>query len=789
MKAASGLLSAVSAIVLTATPVVGGAIAIELLQTTSAHAAVVNAISVSGNVRVSEQSIADFVGYEPGRDYSAADVNDAVKALFRTGLFANASVVTRGGTLVVAVEELATVNQVLFQGNRKIKDDRLDQVVELAPRGKFDQATLDADVLAVDEAYARIGRADVTVTASVVDLGENRVNVVFQIDEGDRTRIAQINFTGNTAFSDRRLRSVISTKQSNFMSWLTRNDVYDDQRLAADEEQLRRFHFNRGYADFRILSSSVDTDPATGELIINFEIDEGERYAFGMIDIDNTVTGVDQEALARTIETRPGRVYSASEVEDTLIAMSEQLAANGFPFAEVTPVGNRNFETGTIDITYIVDQGQRAFVERIEIVGNTRTRDYVIRREFDISEGDAFNQFLVRRAQRRLEELRFFERVAVTTQPGSSPDRVVLVVQVQERSTGEFGVGVGYSTGGQSQGVNVTGSITERNFLGRGQAIKVAVGGTTDSRTYNVSFTEPYFLGYRVSATVDVFQERRNYSGVSGGYDKTSTGGAVTFGLPLNDNLRATVGYSYVQDEYIGTGACALSTGTDGPADTCILPEFIEDRIDAGGVRAKSAVSYGLIYNTIDDPVDPTEGVYARFNQEVAGLGGDAQFVRTTVDASYYHTVNEEAEVVALLRGGAGNITGLGQMVMGFDQFELGANRIRGFEYNGIGPTDASGNFIGGKTYINATAELQFAMPAFPRDLGVKGAVFADAATLFDTDVAGAINTSMEWRASAGVSLIWQSPVAPLRFDYAWPVVKEPHDKVQNFSFSVSTAF
>lgn len=784
MKAAPRFLSAVSAAALAIAPAVGGAAAVSVLTTASAQAAVVTSISVRGNQRVSEQTIADFVGYRSGRNYSGSDINDAVRALFRSGLFANAAVVTSGSTLVVTVEEYATVNQVLFQGNRRLDDDRLRNIVELTPRSRFEQAILDADVEAIVEAYSRTGRSDVTVNASVVDLGENRVNVIFQILEGDRTKIARINFTGNNAFGDRRLQAVISTKASNPLSWLTRNDVYDDQRLAADEEALRRFYFNRGYADFRIISSSAEVDPSTGNIVINIEVDEGDRYTFGNIEIDSTVTGADTNALARTISTRSGSVYSAREVEDTLIAMSERLAGAGFPFAEVTPVGNRNFDNRTIDVTYIVDQGQRAFIERIEIVGNTRTRDYVIRREFDVSEGDAFNQVLIRRAQRRLEALDFFSTVRISTRPGSSPDRVIVVVQVEDKSTGEFGAGVGYATGGENEGVNLEGSISERNFLGRGQAIRIGIGGSTSSRTYNLSFTEPYFLGYRVSATFGLYQNRNDL----GDYERTSTGGSVSFGLPLTDDLTANLGYNYQRDVYSADGPDCTDLPGD-PDANCGAPAFVQGRIASGQARIKSSVIYGLVYNTIEDRNDPRDGLFMRVNQEVAGLGGDARFIRTTADASYYMTLAEDAELIGLLRGGAGNVTGLGQSVEGFDQFEMSARRLRGFAFNGIGPRDAAGNFIGGKTYFNATAELQFPLPALPRDLGFKGAVFADAATLFGSDVAGAQNTNLEWRASAGLSVIWQSPFAPLRFDYAWPLVKEPQDDEQRFNFSVSTAF
>jgi outer membrane protein insertion porin family len=781
MRAARKLLNAASIFALSVTPAVGGAVILQAVSVSTADAAVVRSISVSGNQRVADATIADFVGYQSGKNFTGAEVDNAVKALFRTGLFSDVSVNTSGSTLVINVVEYATVNQVLFQGNRKLKDNRLEAVVRLRSRERFDQQALDADVDAIVEAYSRTGRSDVQVNASVVDLGENRVNVIFQIAEGGKTKISQINFVGNNAFGDRRLQGIISIKKTNLLSWFTRTDVYDDQRLAADEEQLRRFYFNRGYADFRVISSSANVDPETGNIAITFEVDEGERYAFGNIDIDSTVSGVDPEELKRSVETRDGKTYSAKDVEDTLIAMSEKLAAKGFPFAEVTPVGNRNFENNTIDVSYIVDQGQRAYVERIEIVGNTTTRDYVIRREFDLSEGDAFNQILIRRAQKRLEALDFFSRVEITTRPGSQPDRVIIVVQVADKPTGEFGIGVGYSTGStdtSDKGVNFEGSISQRNFQGRGQAIRLAVGGGVDSRTYNVSFTEPYFLGYRMSATFRAFRSTNSYD--DDGYDSATNGGSVSFGLPITDNFSANFGYSYSQDEYTITDPALVPTAIN----TAINPPNSNPYI-------RSAINYGFVYNSIDDRNDPHEGVYVSVQQQVAGLGGDAKYIKTTADARYYHTLSEEADIVGFLRAGGGNITGLGEDVRVFDNLRLGPSRIRGFETNGIGPVDSNNNHLGGTSYLNFTAEAQFPLPAVPRDLGFKGAIFADAATLFGSDLADATaaSTDMKFRTSAGISLIWQSPFAPLRIDYAFPISKEDTDEVQQFNFSVSSAF
>lgn len=780
MMPAPKLLSAVTGIALALTPAIGGGIAITFGTVAAAEAAVVRSISVRGNRRIESGTVANLIGYSAGSNYSAADVDEAVKKLFATGLFSDVDVSVSGSTLVVTVSELSIVNQVVFRGNRKQKDSRLKSVVRLQPRGTFDQTTLDADVDAIRDAYSRIGRNDVSVYPEIVDLGEGRVNVVFQIDEGGRTKITQINFIGNNAFSDRRLASVISTKKSNPLSWFTRNDIYDDQRLAADEEALRRFYFNRGFADFRILSSSGDIDPNTGNVIVSIEIDEGERYRFGNVEIDSAVSGVTSGDLSSTVSTRDGKIYSAEDVEDTLISMSERLAANGFPFAEVTPVGNRNFETRTIDVAYVVDQGQRAFIERIEIVGNARTRDYVIRREFDVSEGDAYNQILLRRAQKRLEALDYFERVEITTRPGSAPDRVVIVVNAVDKSTGEFGIGAGYTTASTSSsaGVSVEASVVERNFLGRGQTVRVSAGGGVDSRTYDISFTEPYFLGYRLSATVAAFKRTQSFSG----YDISSQGGSIAFGLPITENLASQVGYRFEQDTYSD-----LTCGAGGITPTAICADTM------GGTNTswtKSAVFYGLVYNDIDDAKDPHEGLYLKFQQEVAGLGGDARHIASIFDGRYYRTLSDNADIVGLLKFGGGNITGIGQSVRTVDHFQLGPSRLRGFAPNGIGPAEASGARIGGKSYLHATAEAQFPLPAIPRDFGLKASVFADAATLFGHDAPSAVaSTSMAWRASAGVGLIWHSPFAPLRFDYAFPINQQPTDKIQKFNFSVSTAF
>ena len=784
MKAASGFLSAASAVALSAAMVAPGAVALQFAVVSVAQAAVASSIEVRGNQRVDAETVRNYLTIKTGQNYSAGDIDESVKRLFATGLFSDVSINQSGGTLVVQVSEYQVVNQVLFQGNKKLKDAPLAAAVQLKPRGTYSPDALEADAEAVRAAYRRIGRDDATVTTQIVDLGENRVNVVFNIAEGGRTKIATLNFVGNEAFSDRRLSDVIATKRSTILSFITRDDVYDEDRLRADEELLRRHYYNRGYADFQVLSAIGELDEGTNEYTVTITVEEGERYTFGDISVDSTLADVSGESLLPLVETRSGEVYSAEDVEDSIIAITENVAGLGYAFAQVTPRGDRNFENRTISVVYTLDQGAKTYVERIEIRGNTRTRDYVIRREFDVSEGDAFNQVLIQRAKKRLEKLDFFERVEVSTVPGSEPDQVVLVVDVVDKSTGEFSIGAGYATGGENAGPSVEGSITERNFLGRGQFIKVSAGGGENSRNYMFSFTEPYFLGRRIAAGFDIFRNTREYDD----YNSETTGATVRFGLPITETLSTQLAYNISQEEYEFDEDCVEGN------DFCDLsPAIVEGVKDSPWL--KSSVSAGVVFNTIDDMKNPHSGLFATAAVEVAGLGGDAQFVKFTTRSTYYQTLSDELDIVGLVSGSAGHIQGFGNDGLRvFDHFRGNDRMIRGFESNGFGPFDAdTGDQLGGTTYFSASAEAQFPIPVIQESFGLRGAVFADAATLFGSDIdsstADVAGTDAKWRASVGAGLIWASPFGPLRVDYAVPVVKEDEDEVQEFNFGISTRF
>ncbi len=759
--------------------VTGGSVA-TLVSASSAEAAVVRSIQVRGADRVSADTVRANISIKPGQNFSNADIDESVRRLYATGYFSDVRISVSGGALVVVVNENQLINAVVINGNRKIKDDKLEAVLRSRPLGPYSETTIEADKQAIRDAYAAIGRSDATVTTQTHPIGNGRVNLAFVVDEGDRTKISQINFVGNEAYSNSRLRSVILTKKSNFLSFLTRKDVYSEEKLRADEEALRQFYFNNGYADFRVISSEAVLDEASNEYVVTFTVEEGQRYNFGDVNVESTVEGLDSEELTGLIESRPGKVYRAKDVQDTMSEISQRVAAKGYPFARVTPRGNRDLGNGTIAVDYLVDQGERAYVERIEIRGNTRTRDYVIRREFDIGEGDAFNQEVIARAKRRLEALGYFSSVNITTAPGSEADRVVVIVDVQDQSTGSFGIGAGYETGSDG-GFKLEASIEEKNFLGRGQYIRLAAGGGKDSRDYSLSFTEPYFLGYRLAAGFDIF---KNEDDSEDYYSVDSQGFTLRVTAPITEDLSTTFRYNYTKLDYSSSNLAELST------------PYVN--VVQGSPWVRSSISHSLTFDTIDDRTLPREGIFAQVTQEFAGLGGDSDYYKISGKARYFHTLLEDADVIGSLSVGGGHMWGTGSDTKVFDQFTLSSSDIRGFESGGIGPrarkTGMSGyDSLGGTTYFTVSAEASFPLPLLPRDSGFRGALFVDAGTLYGNDVnAGSdtvVGTDMSLRASVGASIIWASPFGPLRFDYAVPFKKESFDETQRFKFGIATQF
>ena len=773
MKAGSRFLNAVSAVALSAG--VASVVGVGVLASSGvANAAVINRVDVRGAERAGADAVRSNITIQPGKNFSNADIDESVKRLYATGYFSGVSMSVSGSTLVVTVSENQLVNQVVFNGNRKIKDDKLSGVVQTQPLGPYDPSLVTADIERIKQAYSAIGRSDVEVTTQTVTVGEGRVNLAFVINEGERTKIARIDFVGNKAYSDGRLAAVLSTKKSNMLSFLTRKDVYSEDKLRTDEETLRQFYYDRGYADFRVVSSEAVLDEQSNEYTITVTVEEGPRYDFGPVAVESTVDGVDSGELQGLLESREGNHYSATNVQKSMESISKRVAAAGYPFARVTPRGDRNFGNNTIGVTYIVDQGERAYVERIEIRGNTRTRDYVIRREFDISEGDAFNQQVVTAAKRRLEALGYFANVNISTAPGSAADRVVIVVDVEDQPTGSFGIGAGYS---ESDGVLLEASVEEKNFLGRGQFIRLAVGaGEDNARTYNLSFTEPYFLGYRLAAGFDVF---RSQSSSEDYYDYQEQGFTLRVTAPITEELATTFRYTYKDFKYTGDGDWQSGTNLAQPYKDLIT----------GEKWTQSVISNTINYNTLDDRQTPRSGWQALLTNEFAGIGGDSEYYKIYGKARYYHTLSDEFDIIGSLTAAAGYVAPTGDNLYVFDQFKIGGRQIRGFENDGIGPR-IDGDSIGGTTYFTVSAEATFPMPGIPEDVGLRGAVYADAGTLYGNKTGYASEgESSSLRASAGIGVIWASPFGPLRVDYAVPFMKEDYDQEQRFRFGISNNF
>lgn len=791
-------------------PATVGGVATVVLGASEAQAAVVSRIEVRGTSRMDGETVKTYLTISPGRQFNNQDIDDSVKALYATGLFTDVSIYQSGSTLVVEVDESGIVNSVFFEGNKRLKDDALKSIVQTTARSTYSEAKVRSDVERINEAYSRVGREDATVTYEIVPLQNKRVNVVFRVNEGEKTKISSIVFVGNAAYGERRLRDVMETKQSHLFSWLRNDDIYDPDKLRADEEKLRRFYYDHGYADFQVLSSDVRFDDAANQYSIVINVDEGPLYTFGNISIDSTIAEINADSLYPLVETHQGKGYSSRKVEDTVLALTQSVAERGFAFVQVTPRGNRNFDTNTIDVTYQIDQGPRVYIQEISIVGNDRTRDHVIRREFDISEGDPLNQVMLQKTKRRLEALGFFESVDISTRQGDSPDRVIVVVRVVDKATGEFSIGGGYSTANGPLGEI---SFSEKNFLGRGQYIKVAAGFGTDNQKYSLSFTEPYFLGYRMSAGFDLYTSTSEANS-NRNYGVDSYGGTLRFGIPITEKLAGRVFYTF-QSEDTTVAKSRLDFDTDRSTPICDSSLTTGDCIQ-GNARGelsaalarnqswtKSGFGYTLTYNDLDNIRSPRKGTYLNVSQTFYGAGADASYATTEGTAVAYMTLSEEADITGMLRarGGFNFSYGNSDGYRTQDNFFQGSRDIRGFESYGFGPRDPiTGDALGGMYYWNATAEVSFPMPYLPDSMGIRGALFADAGQLWGLDSASrnaiiAAGGSTErlddntLRASVGASIIWASPFGPLRFDYAVPLSQASWDKTREFSFGVSTSF
>ncbi|MCU4180239.1 outer membrane protein assembly factor BamA [Bosea sp. BH3] len=817
-----------------------------LILAVSGGVAFAQAVVVHGNRRVDAETIRS---YAVGRE----NPQEIRESLLSTGLFSSVQVSRRGPQIVVSVQEQnSTVNRVAFEGNRRVKSEQLSSIVQSKAGGPLSQELINADVERLREAYRRAGYGLSSVSGRIAPLPNGRQDIVFTINESGKTGIKSINFSGNEVYSAGRLRGLMTSTESNFLSWIKTSDVYDPDRINSDLDLIRRFYLKNGYADFQIVNNAARFDETAGGWVIDVQVEEGPQYKVGNVAVDSALRDVDGAGLQRYVATSAGDTYNAEAVEKSLVALTTEVARRGHAFAQVRPRGDRDASGRLIGITYVVDEGPRVYVERINVRGNTRTRDFVVRRELDLGEGDAYNKVMIDRAERRLNNLGFFQKVRITNEPGSAPDRVVVNIDVEDKATGSFSIAGGYST---SDGIIGEVSLSEANFLGRGQFVRIA--GTLGQRTQGVdfSFTEPYFLGYRVAAGIDLFSKfNDNYN--TGRFESRVTGGQVRFTFPITEEFSITPRYSLyvteidIPNEYSRPyNDCTLplpgiTPGTDGAlAPTAIYNCVTNGEAtlavkEAQGSTLTSLVGLNFNYNSLDSVQNPRNGFIAELKPEFAGVGGDSKFLRVAADARYYREIFDD--VVGFLRVQGGHVQATSGNLRMVDHYFLGPTLVRGFAPSGIGPRDVlndpTANAVGGTTYFGGTVEVQFPIWGLPRDLGLRGAVFADAGTLFNYDggqgsaytgcptgsearqynVAtgggqygqsnvGCIRDKNILRSSVGVSLLWQSPLGPIRFDYAYALTKDEGqwgtnpttgitgkyggDRLQAFRFSGGTRF
>jgi outer membrane protein insertion porin family len=840
MRVRGGLLAA---LIMFAVPVAATLTAVVTVSPAVAQS--VSSIQVEGNRRVEVETIRSYFKPGPGGRLDQASIDDGLKALIETGLFQDVRISQPGGHLLVTVVENPVIGRIAFEGNKKIKDEQLTAEIQSKPRGTLSRPMVQSDAQRIAEIYRRSGRYDISVNPEIIEQPNNRVDLVFTITEGGKTGVKSVEFVGNSAYSSYRLKDIIKTHESNLLSFLGGGDVYDPDRVEADRDLIRRFYLKHGFADVQVVAALTEYDPEKKGFLVTFKIEEGQQYRVATVNFASSIATLDGNTLSGFSHIYVGSLYNAEALEKSVEEMQIEASRRGYAFAIVRPRGDRNFEAHTVSITFAIDEGPRTYIERINVRGNTRTRDYVIRREFDISEGDAYNRALVDRAERRLKNLDFFKSVKITTEPGSSSDRVILIVDLEEKSTGDFSVSGGYST---TDGALAEVSISERNFLGRGLFAKASVTYGQFARGYSLSLVEPYLLDYRVALGLDFFQ-RQQLANTFISYGTKTLGFSPRLGFGLREDLSLQLRYSIYQQQiqlpanlancnnnpangllaFNPTPAFVNANGAMGAVDASGIGLFcfsdgeaslpVRKELQAGQTLT-SAVGYSLNYNTLDNNKNPTDGLNIDFKQDFAGLGGDVRYMKSAVDAKYYTPL--VADIVGLIHVQGGILNSVGSDIRMLDHFQMGPNLVRGFAPNGIGPRDINPfgtmDALGGTKYWGASAELQMPFWFLPKEVGLKGAVYADAGSLWDykgptswaqtgeVNVPGCIRPTVNpatagtclglqfddgnlVRTSVGVGLIWASPFGPLRFDYAVPLTKGANDRVQQFKFGGGTSF
>ena len=729
---------------------------------------VIQRIDIRGTQRIEPSAVESYLSITPGATIDREDISESLKKLYATGFFSDVTIAPQGDTLIVQVVENPSINEVRFEGNDRIKEEDLVKEVSLKSRSIYTRARVQEDLKRLLEVYRRNGRYTAQITPKIVPLEQNRVDLVYEIVEGPEAKIRHITFIGNESFSSSTLERVLASEEEAWWRFLSNNSNYDPERLAYDGELLRRFYQEQGYADFKVTSSIAELSPNKDAFYLTFTINEGPQYKIGKVDVASKLPRAQAIDFNEAILTKTGDLYNSSDIETTIDNLIQSLGDHGFAFVDIDPATvRRPGNEHVIDLTYNIKEGPRVYIERINIFGNIRTLDEVIRREFRLAEGDAYSSTKLKRSEQRLNNLGYFEKVNVTTEKGSSPDKTVIDVSVEEKSTGEISFGAGYST---TDGALADFGIRERNFLGRGQDLRFRVMFAARRQQYDIGFTEPYFLGRELEAGFDLYRTVQNYT-QNATFDREADGFVLRTGYNLSERMKHTLRYGFEKSDI---------SNIDPLASIYIKQQ--------AGQNITSYIGQSFIYDSRDNRFSPNSGLYWRFNQDLAGLGGDDRFIRHEMQSEYYIPLAKQWTLV--MAGAAGNVTGIGKDVRINQRFFIGSKEIRGFDNAGLGPRDtATRDALGGNSYYVASSELRFPL-GLPDDLGVSGALFVDAGSLFDLDVTGpGIADDSSPRVSAGAGVAWASPFGPIRIDFAQAFVKEDYDETELIRFSFGTRF
>ena len=724
-------------------------------------------IEVLGAQRIDPETVISYSNLKVGDQSDPDKLDTALKVLFKTGLFADVDFVKVGEKLVINVIENPVINRIVFEGNKRIEAKDLELELQLKPRLVFTRTKVQQDVQRLLTLYRLSGRFATQIVPKIIKLEQNRVNLIFEIDEGPLSKIRNISFIGNKNFSDSELASVIHTKEYAFWRILTSTDTYDPDRLSYDRELLRRFYLNRGYVDFTVLSAVAELTPDQKDFVVTFSIDEGERYKFGKMSLISDLEGVKEKQLSSFLITREGDWYTAKAVNETIDSISDQLGVLGFAFVNVRPISDRRRKERIVNLNYTISKTRRVFLERIDIEGNLRTLDKVVRREFDIVEGDAFNISKLRRAKRRIRNLGFFAKANVKRVMGKSEESTIIKVQVEEKSTGEISFGVGFSS---LDGPLANVGIRERNLLGRGQDLNFNFQGSASRQEFKIGFTEPYFMERRLSAGFDLFQVTTDRQ-TDSSFDERKAGGSLKLGYVLGRDLSQSLKYQLKKTDI---------QNVDETASTLIKEQE--------GTNTVSQISQTTVFDKRDNRYEPKDGYVVSFTNELAGLSGDTQHFRTRIKTAYFVSLFED-KVLAFIAE-SGHIVGIDQDVNIGERFFLGGQTVRGFSNSGIGPRDGITNdALGGNTYYAGSIELRFPL-GLGEELGINGSLFTDVGSLWslDRDSSDILDSSGA-RASAGLGISWATGLGLMRVDFASALLKEDWDETEFVRFSFGTRF